>query len=119
MNADESCHGGTEVIHPFGGLANTGSALNIRVHLHLTVFSRIIRHPQRRDLEATKQNEGHGNQAECVRRMCSSARSRRLRVCSRPSSARVWSMGGDTARPAAASRSGWAVLQAFRPRAAA
>jgi hypothetical protein len=33
MNADDSCHGCTETIHQFGGLVNTGSALNIRVHL--------------------------------------------------------------------------------------
>jgi hypothetical protein len=26
---------------PFGGLANTGSALNIRVYLRLTAFSRM------------------------------------------------------------------------------
>ena len=41
MNADASRHGGTAVIHPFAGLANTGSALNIRVHLRLTAFFRI------------------------------------------------------------------------------
>jgi hypothetical protein len=29
---------GTEAIHPFAELANTGSALNIRVYLRLTVF---------------------------------------------------------------------------------
>src|SRR4030067_296365 len=33
MNANESHHGCTEAIHPFGGLANTGSALNSRVYL--------------------------------------------------------------------------------------
>ena len=33
MNADESCHGCTSGIHPFGGPANTGSASNIRVYL--------------------------------------------------------------------------------------
>src|SRR4030065_2380723 len=38
MDADESCCGCTEVIHPFGGLANTGGALNFCVHLRLTVF---------------------------------------------------------------------------------
>src|SRR4030067_497127 len=42
MNAKDPCHGCTEAIHPFGGLANTGCALNIRVHLRLTGFSRII-----------------------------------------------------------------------------
>jgi len=42
MNANESCHGDTEAIHSFGGLANTGSALNIRVYLRLTAFSRFI-----------------------------------------------------------------------------
>ncbi|HWR88458.1 MAG TPA: hypothetical protein VN277_08570, partial [Acidiferrobacterales bacterium] len=32
---------------PFGGLANTGSALNIRVYLRLTAFSRFIHKPFR------------------------------------------------------------------------
>ena len=41
MNANESCRGCTEAIHPFGGLANTGGALNIRVYLRLTAFSRL------------------------------------------------------------------------------
>jgi hypothetical protein len=42
LAADESCRVCTEVSHPFGGPANTGSPLNIRVHLRLTAFSRII-----------------------------------------------------------------------------
>src|SRR4030065_458546 len=33
MNANESYRLCAETIHPFGGLANTGSALNIRVYL--------------------------------------------------------------------------------------
>jgi hypothetical protein len=41
VNANESCRGCTEAIHPFAGLANTGSALNICVYLRLTAFSRL------------------------------------------------------------------------------
>src|SRR4030065_1467872 len=33
MNANESCHGCTEAIALIGGLANSGSAMNIRVYL--------------------------------------------------------------------------------------
>jgi hypothetical protein len=33
INANEPCPGCAEAIHPLEGLANTGSALNIRVYL--------------------------------------------------------------------------------------
>src|SRR4030042_2501270 len=50
MNADESCHGCTGAIHPYGGLANTGSALNIHVYLRSSVadcfFQDYTRHPR-------------------------------------------------------------------------
>jgi hypothetical protein len=37
MKTDESCHGCTAAIHPFGGLANTGSALNNHAYLRSSV----------------------------------------------------------------------------------
>jgi hypothetical protein len=39
-------------MHPFGGLANTGSALNICVHLRLTAFSRIKNRDKKSGLAA-------------------------------------------------------------------
>src|SRR4030065_2041490 len=38
----EPCHGCTEAIRPFGGLANTGSALGVQVHLRSSAANRFF-----------------------------------------------------------------------------